>query len=437
MNSKLRFVFLVIFMAVLMALLLYIQFLREENEITFFITGDLQGYLIPCGCRTSPAGGLSRRLPILEKIKRDHPKRKIVSIELPNVFTDRSPSKDIINKKVGNFLFENNYLVCLGERDLLFGEKLKEYFKGEYFISGVEGFNGEKTIELGGFKGLPLGEKGKIHLLFLSELSSIPDVPAKIFSEKAQKYKDDAFLIFGNMSPQTVEKLLKENVKILGIFASWGNTVTTLPQKAKDSWVVFIGDKGRRFATFDIEYYDGKWATWAETSYIDREFPFNEIEEEKIEKTLRIVEENNEEILSKIARKFEGKSDYMGSSHCKSCHKVEYETWEKTNHFSATKRLEIDHQERNPDCLICHSTGFGKGGYPDTKIDFTGVGCEVCHGPGKKHPSSKMKIEKSVEFCLACHTKRDSPYFNEGYLMLISHSQKKKQPLKVIEGVSN
>lgn len=437
MNNWLKLVLLILFMVLLMAFFISIQFLREQNEITVFVTGDLQGYLIPCGCRTSPAGGLSRRLPVMEKIKREHPKSKIVAVELPNVFTDRNPSKDIINRKVGEFLYENNYLVGLGERDLSFGEKLKEYFKGEYFIAGVKGFNEEIIIEVGGYKVFPFGQKAKVHLLFLSELSSDPDLPVKIFSEKVQKHKEDAFVVFGNISPQTVEKLLKENVRILGVFASWGQIVTSLPQKAKESWVVFLGDKGRRFSTFDIGYYDGKWTTWAETGYLERDFPFDKTEEETIEKILRVVEEKNENILSEIAKKFEGKSDYMGSLHCKTCHKMEFEKWEKTNHFSATKRLEIDHQERNPECLVCHSTGFDRGGYPDNHTDFTGVGCEVCHGPGKNHPPSKMKVEKGVDSCLACHTKRDSPYFNDGYLMLIDHSSKKKPKGYAIVGVAN
>lgn len=438
MNNGLRLLLLVLFMALLLGIFLSIQFLREENETTLFITGDLEGYLIPCGCRTSPAGGLSRRLPILEKIKVEKQNAKIVPVELPNVFMDRSPSKDLINKRVGDFLLRNNYLVAIGARDLSFGDKLKEYYNGTYFLAGVEGFKEEEIIELGGFKGLPFGEKGRLHLLFLSELEDKPELPEKVFKEKSEKYPNDAFVILGNISPQCVEKLLKENAQILGVFATWGNTVTSFPQKAKNSWVVFLGDKGRRYAKFDISYYDGKWSAWPETNYIDREMPFDKAEEDRVEKVLKEVEAKNEEILSSIAKKFEGNSDYLGSSYCKTCHKEEYEKWEKTTHFSATKVLEIDHQERNPECLVCHSTAFGKGGYPDNTKDFTGIGCEVCHGVGKNHPPAKMKVEKGTQSCLKCHTKRDSPFFNEGFLQLIDHSSKKKPTnAYIITGVVN
>ncbi|MCX7829604.1 MAG: cytochrome c family protein [Acidobacteria bacterium] len=426
MNNGIRLLFLILFMALLLAIFLSIQYLREPNEAAIFVTGDLEGYLIPCGCRTSPAGGLSRRIPILEKIKSEKPNAKIIPVELPNLYMDRNPSKDLINKFFGDFLFRNNYFVALGERDISFKEKLKEYYKGDYFIGGVQGYKSEEIVELGGYKGLPLGKKGRLHLLFLSELSDKKDLPIKILDEKAQEFPQDAFVVFGNLSPQTVEKLLSKKIEILGIFATWGNTVTSLPQKAKNSWVVYLGDKGRRFAKFDISYYEGKWDSWPETGYIDKDLPFDKSEEDKIEKVLKEVDSINEEILNNTAKKFEGKSDYVGSLYCKTCHKEEYEKWEKTRHFSATKVLEIDHQEKNPECLICHTTAFGKGGFPDKSKDFSGIGCEACHGAGKTHPPSKMKIEKSIQFCLECHTKRDSPFFNEGYFQLIEHSSKTK-----------
>lgn len=424
--NGLRLIVLIIFMVFLLTIFLFVQSIREKNQVTLFITGDLQGYLIPCGCRTSPAGGLSRRLPILEKIKKENPESIVIPVELPNVYTDRNPSKDLINKTVGEFLFKNKFLVSLGERDLLLGDKLRDYYKGDYYLTGVEGFKEEEVIELGGYKKIPFGEKSRLHLMFFSEMEGKPDFPINTFREKIKNKENDVYIIFGNISPQTIEKFLNEKVQILAFFATWGNSVTSVPQKAKNSWVVFLGDKGRRYAQCDISYFEGKWTVWTETQYLNRDFSFDENEEVKINTVLKQVESENEKILSSIENKFEGKSNYSGSSYCKSCHKMEYEKWEKTGHFSATKVLEIDHQEKNPECLVCHTTGFDKGGYPNSKIDFTGVGCEECHGVGKDHPPSKMKVERGIEMCFKCHTKRDSPYFNEGYFQLIEHSSKKR-----------
>jgi len=49
-----------------------------------------------------------------------------------------------------------------------------------------------------------------------------------------------------------------------------------------------------------------------------------------------------------------------------------------------------------------------------------------------------MKIEKGTKPCLQCHTKRDSPFFNDGFLLLIDHtSRKKNKNIGVIVGVQN
>ena len=44
----------------------------------------------------------------------------------------------------------------------------------------------------------------------------------------------------------------------------------------------------------------------------------------------------------------------------------EYETWSRSAHAGAVERLSAVHKERNPDCLRCHTTGFGRpGGFPE------------------------------------------------------------------------
>jgi peroxiredoxin len=82
---------------------------------------------------------------------------------------------------------------------------------------------------------------------------------------------------------------------------------------------------------------------------------------------------------------------YVGSAACRSCHAAEFETWSRSAHAGAVERLTAVHKERNPDCLRCHTTGFGRpGGFPEKGLpsehaDRAEVGCESCHGPGGDH----------------------------------------------------
>lgn len=119
--------------------------------------------------------------------------------------------------------------------------------------------------------------------------------------------------------------------------------------------------------------------------------------------------------------------DYVGVKKCKSCHNkdktgAQFSLWEGSKHaaayetlkseaaakIAAEKGLKVPAYEA-PECVSCHVTGFGKGGYEVKDEDFWGqvtdkgkptkevkrmsalqnVGCEACHGPGSDYKSRK------------------------------------------------
>lgn len=154
---------------------------------------------------------------------------------------------------------------------------------------------------------------------------------------------------------------------------------------------------------------------------------------------------------------------YVGSSKCKMCHnKVEkgaqYTKWLESPHAETFETLKSDKSaqiaadkgiEGNaweaPECLKCHSTGFGNGGYEvkceafwnpaaDDKAGakavkrmkaLKNVGCESCHGAGSAYKSSKVKkaiiagevepasvglLEVNEATCVACHNEESPTY---------------------------
>jgi hypothetical protein len=134
---------------------------------------------------------------------------------------------------------------------------------------------------------------------------------------------------------------------------------------------------------------------------------------------------------------------YDGRKKCSGCHKSQYKSWRQTGHAKALESLEAgakaEAKEKaglDPDqdytadekCVACHVTGYGQeGGYEiaDPSKFLVGVGCESCHGPGKKYrrlhrkAADKYKkkgktmprqalVDKGEEFefidrCNACH----------------------------------
>jgi len=98
---------------------------------------------------------------------------------------------------------------------------------------------------------------------------------------------------------------------------------------------------------------------------------------------------------------------YAGADNCKMCHSDKHKEWSKTAHARAFDLLVNVEQEKNAECLSCHSTGYGKGGFVDltSTANLAGVTCEACHGPGAGHMGDKTKIVRtpSAAVCASCH----------------------------------
>jgi hypothetical protein len=55
---------------------------------------------------------------------------------------------------------------------------------------------------------------------------------------------------------------------------------------------------------------------------------------------------------------------FVGADVCKQCHSAAHAAWLTTKHHDALRFLAEVKQDRNPQCLPCHTVGFGKpGGY--------------------------------------------------------------------------
>jgi hypothetical protein len=119
------------------------------------------------------------------------------------------------------------------------------------------------------------------------------------------------------------------------------------------------------------------------------------------------------EMIARIPKE----SPLVGAISCKRCHEVNYRNWLKTKHAKATQTIAASPKYSQEECLICHSTGYGKieefTTVDEVPFYLRGVQCEACHGEGKGHPG-RGAIERKVTLgvCRNCHTKDQSPTFN-------------------------
>jgi hypothetical protein len=110
-------------------------------------------------------------------------------------------------------------------------------------------------------------------------------------------------------------------------------------------------------------------------------------------------------------------SDFITSVNCAPCHQVVFDAWSKSGHAHAIETLVKEKKEFDTSCVVCHVTGSGKsGGFIDLyrTAQLANVQCEACHGTGREHrlnPTSAKATKASIETCLVCHTKSNSPEF--------------------------
>ncbi|MEN2995108.1 MAG: cytochrome c family protein [Thermodesulfovibrio sp.] len=109
-------------------------------------------------------------------------------------------------------------------------------------------------------------------------------------------------------------------------------------------------------------------------------------------------------------------SDYVGSEKCKTCHPRQYENFTKfsrmSQSFSGVEKMKNKiTPEELKGCYECHTTGYGKkGGFVSVEKTphLKNTGCEVCHGPGKKHVKTRKKEDirgkLTTKICEPCHT---------------------------------
>ena len=133
-------------------------------------------------------------------------------------------------------------------------------------------------------------------------------------------------------------------------------------------------------------------------------------------------------------RAIPGGLTYVGGKRCAECHEDEDTTCGKHAHSRAWQTL-VDAEKREgwpvthyPECVSCHVVGYGeKSGFvtPKQTPKLLNVTCENCHGPGSAHAdddSKPMPHKPSVKTCTKCHNFEHSPKFDyQKYWKKITH----------------
>ena len=120
---------------------------------------------------------------------------------------------------------------------------------------------------------------------------------------------------------------------------------------------------------------------------------------------------------------------YGGFQNCVECHQDTFDEVHQTLHPQAFATLVKTNQSTNPQCLPCHTVGYGLptgfGSSATANSLLQGVQCENCHGTVGNHaanpddPTVRPRIELASTVCGGCHTLTYNQWHTSGHAHLV------------------
>jgi hypothetical protein len=239
----------------------------------------------------------------------------------------------------------------------------------------------------------------------------------------------DLLLVMAYLQPPMIDRLVRENPHIDIVLADVGR-----PQVFEPRWV------GKTFVAYT--YYQTKMlgelrlyrdARTGAVRYshraveLDRVIPDDPSTERlraQARKEIAAVQELIvRELLGERRRQAAARPGraltptYVGSHACQSCHQAAYQVWARSGHAHAYTTLQRVKRENDPQCVICHVTGWGDpSGFVSAAATpgLRDVHCESCHGPASEHITHPARGFGPVAMpagCVTCHTRENSPDF--------------------------
>lgn len=374
---------------------------NQKPDATLVFSGDIRGYLSPCGCSKPQVGGIKRMSAVAKQLLKE-----------PNSF----------------FVDAGNWTPASGRQDELKAEAVMDLFRGlnaAYVNIGTVDVAMSAMLEsLNELSGNALGSgtfgSGLLAAKTLSGGVCVQGANASSTSlDWPSEAKNRVALFSGDLESA---KLFAANNPSVGlvIYSSQGDPLRT-PIRVGQATLVTVGDKCRYVGT--IQLVGGEWTGFRA---IKLDASVAEDAAAKQIYNMYLTRVTDEKLIDQLPR-ISGGAKYVGSKACKSCHLKSYQTWEKSAHSHALKTLEKTRNDRDPECVGCHVVGLNhQTGFRARNLtaNLADVGCESCHGAGGTHiknPRAKYGFagEKS---CAKCHVPDHSPEFSfRAYWARIKH----------------
>ena len=449
----------------------------EKPAAVVVITGELDGYIEPCGCtgKENQKGGLSRRRNFLEALKQAG--WPLVAVDLGGQVRRFGRQSEAKFQSIADGLRTMNYAaVGFGAGDLRLpaeelvaavaavGNEPTPFVTANVGLFGIDaGITPRlRVVEAGGMRiGITsvLGDKAAAQIRndnveVLPAGQALADVAGKLAQERCTHQ-----ILLSSATPEETKALAAKHPQFDIVVTAGGadEPPLELPVLPGGSRLVELGHKGMVAVAIGF-YPDAQPAVRSQRVPLDARWG----EAEDMIKLLGAYQNKLETLglsgLGIVPIRHPTGRRFAGSAACADCHKEAYEVWKDSGHAKALTTLEEQKPRRDgdPECLSCHVVGWAPQRFEPFEGGFAGMkatphlahqGCENCHGPAAAHTAvergdvraseverdrlrQELKLsldtpegkQKAVNNCLECHDLDNSPQFDfDDYWPQVQH----------------
>jgi len=424
----------------------------NKPDLAIIISGQMQGYLQPCGCSDPQKGGLTRRYNFVQSLKdRGWP---LAAVDLGDIAQPSGPQQRL------KYVYSMKALKVMGYQAIGIGKNeflmpLTEalgHYSANFPQPRLVAANLAETTKGGLFHALNVrqGEIFTIGNLKAGLIGAIGPVTAKEIEKGLPPTEKDIRILDKDTALPATLKILTDNKVDLSILLYQGQEneakdcakvlheahlknraivpvrilvcltkeeePPSLPIKdasAPNTSIITIGHKGR---------YVGVVGIWKTAKGMDVKYqlvamgPEQATKPGKTNPVMDLMEKYAQEVrdgnfLARFPRDNHEvqvalkDARYVGTAVCAGCHDDANKVWEKTRHAHAydtlVKARDPKLRQFDGECIACHTVGFKHHtGYYDPppgatpekaekhNLKLLDVGCESCHGPGSAHANN-------------------------------------------------
>ncbi len=412
----------------------------KSSEILIVYSGNALGELKPCGCdKEEEQGGIERRMTYIKNILKQT--RNTLIVDLGDNFKEPTRQGKLKAEFFVSSLAQMKYdAITLGDKDLIYGNKFLEELKEVPWLASnihLEKMDIPPFIIKNFSNGLKVAiiSAADPGLFYVSEHSNFKVIdPQRTVKNIIEflKNKENPNLIVLLSHMRRVDGLKMLNIEgidvvINGHIEKDTDKIDMEPLTQEGKIFVQPGPLGQKMGEIRIQFQpDGKLEFKQKMVKLDSKIANDKQMTELYEVYNSKVEELFFASLEERKKKAQMQI-YATQKTCQNCHPEAHKTWVGSQHSRAYETLKRVNKSFDPECLICHTTGFNKEGGFLSEMDtpeLKNVQCEMCHGPQLEHSKAPTGgfAKKANTACKQCHIKKHSPKFDfEKYWPKIQH----------------